>query len=234
MSRACFYLLFFVPWTLFCTFFAMLSTFFDRSGKTYHRLALGWSKGCLSAAGIRLIVEGTEHLPCDRPLIFMGNHQSYFDIPVLFNATTLPFTWLAKEELFRIPVFGHSIRAAGYIPIKRGNGRASLKSLNRAAELVKSGRSVAIFPEGTFTQDGNLLPFKRGGFILAAMAEVPIAPFSISGARKVNPPESLLSLRPGIIKIRFSPVIEIDAGKARHPTVLMEQVRMAIASGLER
>jgi len=234
MLRACLYLLFFVPWTLFCTFFALLSTFIDRSGKTYHWLALRWSSGCLWAAGIRLIIEGTEYLPCDRPLIFMGNHQSYFDIPVLFRATTLPFTWLAKEELFRIPLFGHSIRAAGYIPINRGNGRESLKSLNRAAALVKAGRSVAIFPEGTFTVDGNLLPFKRGGFILAEMSGVPIAPFSISGAIKINPPGNLLRLSPGVIRIKFSPVIEIDASTARHPTLLMEQVRLAIASGVER
>ena len=234
MLRACLYLLFFVPWTLFCTFFAMLSTSIDQSGKTYHWLALLWSKGCLLAAGIRLIVEGAEHLPHDRPLIFMGNHQSYFDIPVLFQATPLPFTWLAKEELFRIPVFGHSIRAAGYIPINRGNGRDSLKSLNRAAELVKAGRSVAIFPEGTFSGDGRLLPFKRGGFILAAMSGVPIAPFSIAGAMAVNPPDNLLHLRPGVISIKFSPVIEIDADLARHPTVLMEKVRQAIAAGLEK
>ena len=233
MLRACLYLLFFVPWTLFCTFFAMLSTGIDRSGKTYHWLALLWSKGCLLAAGIRLIVEGTEHLPHDRPLIFMGNHQSYFDIPVLFQATPLPFTWLAKEELFRIPVFGHSIRAAGYIPINRGNGRDSLKSINRAAELVKAGRSVAIFPEGTFSSDGTLLPFKRGGFILAAMSGVTIAPFSIAGTITVNPPGSLLHLRPGVISIKFSPVIAIDADLARHPTVLMEKVRLAIAAGLE-
>jgi 1-acyl-sn-glycerol-3-phosphate acyltransferase len=212
----------------------MLSTFIDRSGKTYHWLALLWSKGCLSAAGIRLIVEGTENLPHDTPLIFMGNHQSYFDIPVLFLATPLPFTWLAKEELFRIPVFGHSIRAAGYIPINRGNGRDSLKSLNRAAVLVKAGRSVAIFPEGTFNEDGNLLPFKRGGFILAAMSGVPIAPFSISGAKKINPPDNLLNLSPGIIVIKFNPVIEIDATIARHPTLLMEQVRVSIASGMEK
>jgi len=234
MLRACLYLLFFVPWTLFCTLIAMLATFIDRSGRTYHRLALLWSQGCLFAAGVRLIVEGAEHLPGDRPLIFMGNHQSYFDIPVLFQATPLPFTWLAKEELFRIPVFGHSIRAAGYIPIKRGNGRDSLKSLNRAAELVKAGRSVAIFPEGTFTGDGKLLPFKRGGFILAEMSGVPIAPFSISGAIKINPPDNLLHLSPGVIKIKFSPIIEIDANVARHPTVLMEKVRTAIAAGLER
>lgn len=234
MLRACLYLLFFVPWTLFCTFFAMLSTFIDRSGKTYHRLALLWSRGCLSAAGIRLTVKGAEHLPRGRPLIFMGNHQSYFDIPVLFQGAPLPFNWLAKEELFRIPVFGHSMRAAGYIPINRGNGRDSLKSLHRAAELIQAGRSVAIFPEGTVTGDGRLLPFKRGAFILAAMAGVPIAPFAIKGAFEVHQAHNPLRLRPGMVRIRFSPPIEIDADKARHPTALSEEVRRAIAAGLEQ
>jgi 1-acyl-sn-glycerol-3-phosphate acyltransferase len=234
MLRACLYLLFFVPWTLCCTFFAMLSTLIDRSGTAYHWLALLWSRGCLRGAGVRLIVAGREHLPHNRPLIFMGNHQSYFDIPVLFQAAPLQFAWLAKEELFRIPVFGHSIRAAGYIPIHRGNGRESLKSLHRAAELIQAGRSVAIFPEGTVTSDGELLPFKRGGFILAAMAGVPIAPFSISGAREIHQADRLLCLRPGVVRIKFSPLIEIDANKARNPTGLCEQVRGAIAAGLEQ
>lgn len=233
MLRACLYLLFFVPWTIFSAFFAMLSTFIDRSGNMYHRLALLWSKGCLLAAGISLEVEGAEFLPVNRPLILMGNHQSYFDIPVLFQAVPIPFNWLAKEELFRIPVFGHSMRSAGYIPIKRGDGRDSLRSLDRASELVKSGKSVAIFPEGTCSLDGRLLPFKRGGGILAAKAGVPIAPFSISGAAKINPADNLLSLRPGVIRIKFGPIIEIDDCTARHPTLLMEQVRKAIASGLE-
>lgn len=234
MLRACLYLLFFVPWTLFCTFFAMLSTFIDRSGKTYHWLALLWSRGCLRVAGVRLIVAGREHLPRNRPLIFMGNHQSYFDIPALFQGAPVPFTWLAKEELFRIPVFGHSIRAAGYIPVNRGNGRDSLKSLHRAAELIQAGRSVAIFPEGTVTSDGELLPFKRGGFVLAAMAGVPVAPFSISGALHIHAADRPFNLRSGVIKITFSPVIEIDASTAHHPTALSEQVRAAIAAGLEQ
>jgi len=92
---------------------------------------------------------------------------------------------------------------------------------------------VAIFPEGTVTADGELLPFKRGGFILAAMAGVPIAPFSISGALKIHQADNLMRLRPGVVKIKFSPIIEIDASKARHPTALSEEVRTAIAAGLE-
>lgn len=231
MLKACLFLLFFIPWTLFCTFTAMLSTFIDRSGRTYHRMALLWSKGGLVAAGARVEVEGAELIPRDQPLVFMGNHQSNFDILALFQAIPLRFNWLAKEELFKIPVFGPSMRSAGYIPVNRGDGRDSLKSLARGAKLVRGGTSVAIFPEGTRSNDGKLLPFKRGGFILAAKAGVAIVPFSISGSRKINPPDNFLSLRSGVIRVRFSPAVVPDANDSQ--TILMEKVRQAIAGGLE-
>jgi 1-acyl-sn-glycerol-3-phosphate acyltransferase len=187
----------------------------------------------LFTAGVELIVEGSELIPRDRPLIFMGNHQSNFDIMALFLALPVRFNWLAKEELFNVPVFGHSIRAAGYIPINRGDGRDCLKSIKNAAKLIAAGTSVAIFPEGTRSNDGNLLPFKRGGFILAVNAEVPIVPFSISGSRKINPPDNFFSLKPGIIKIKFSHPEKCTQPGAGQNILLMEQVRTAIASGLE-
>lgn len=233
MLRACLYLLLFVPWTLFCALFALFSTFLDPSGRIYHRFALLWSRVGLLLAGVRLEVEGTEMIPRDQPLIFMGNHQSNFDIMSLFQAIPLRFNWLAKEELFQVPVFGHSMRRAGYIPVNRGDGRDALKSLDRAAKLISAGTSVAVFPEGTRSTDGNLLPFKRGGFILATKAGVPVIPFTIKGSREVNPPDNFLSLRPGKIQIRFSPPIapgERGTGKQAN---LLEQVRTAIAAGLE-
>lgn len=233
MLRTCLYLLFFVPWTLFSTFVATLSTFPDPGGKTFHRIALIWSRICLLAAGVRLNVEGAELVPVDRPCIFMGNHQSYFDIPVMIQASPAPFNWLAKEELFRIPVFGHSMRAAGYIPINRGNGRDSIRSLKRAADLVRNGKSVAIFPEGTIG-NGELLPFKRGGFVLASLARVPIVPFSIIGTAAISNPHERLRLRPGLVTVKFGHLIEVDKDGEIHPTLLTEQVRAAIASGLEQ
>lgn len=233
MLRACLYLLFFVPWTLCCTFLAMLSTFIDPSGRTYHRFALLWSRFGLLLAGARLEVEGAELIPRDRPLIFMGNHQSNFDIMALFMAVPVRFNWLAKEELFRVPMFGRSMKSAGYIPINRGDGRDSMKSLDRAAKLVSAGTSVAIFPEGTRSTDGKLLPFKRGGFILAARAGVPVIPFSIKGSREINPPDSFLSLRPGRIRIKFSHPITVSERGAKQQANLMEQVREAITAALE-
>jgi 1-acyl-sn-glycerol-3-phosphate acyltransferase len=233
MPRACLYLLFFVPWTLFCAVTAMLSTFIDPSGRAYHRFALLWSRYGLLIAGVSLEVEGAELVPRDQPLIFMGNHQSNFDIMTLIQAVPLRFNWLAKEELFRVPVFGPSMKSAGYIPINRGDGRDALKSLDRAAKLVRAGTSIAIFPEGTRSIDGNLLPFKRGGFILAAKAGVPIVPFTIVGSREINPPDNFLFLRPGKIRIRFGPPIPTGERGAKQQANLIEQVREAIASRLE-
>lgn len=233
MLRACLYLLFFVPWTLFTTTTAILSTFVDPGGRAFHRIALLWGKIALLVAGVRLKVERAELVPTDRPVILMGNHQSYFDIPVMFQATPITFNWLAKEELFRIPVFGHSMKAAGYIPVNRGNGRDSIRSLNKAAELVRNGKSVAIFPEGTIGT-GELLPFKRGGFVLASHAGVPIVPFSISGASYINTPDKVLQLRPGLVTVRFGSPIEVNRDGHIHPSILMEQVRAAVVEGLEQ
>ena len=233
MLRACLYLLFFAPWTLFCAVTAMLSIFIDPSGRAYHRFALLWSRYGLLIAGVNLEVEGAELVPRDRPLIFMGNHQSNFDIMALFHAIPIRFNWLAKEELFRVPFFGPSIQSAGYIPINRGDGRDSLKSLTKAAQLIRAGTSVAIFPEGTRSTDGRLLPFKRGGFILATKAEAPIIPFTIVGSSGVNPPDNFLFLRPGTIRISFSPPIRTDGQGTKDQSKLMEQVREAIASKLE-
>src|SRR5262245_53185567 len=106
MLRAYSYLLFFLPWTLLFASIALLSTFIDRSVGTYHRVARFWSKLSLLAAGVTVEVEGAELIPRDRPVIFMGNHQGNFDILALFQAVPIRFNWLAKEELFRIPMFG--------------------------------------------------------------------------------------------------------------------------------
>ncbi len=233
MLRASLYLLFFLPWTLLCTIIALLFTFIERDGRTYHRVARLWSKIGLLAAGVTVEVEGADLIPLDQPIIFMGNHQGNFDIMALFQSIPIRFNWLAKEELFRIPLFGRSMQAAGYIPVNRGDGRDSLKSLDKAARLVSGGTSIAIFPEGTRSNDGNLLPFKRGGFILASKAGVPIIPFSIVGSMKINPPDKFLYLVPGIIRIKFNPPIQTKPGGVKHQISLMDQVRMSIASGLE-
>jgi 1-acyl-sn-glycerol-3-phosphate acyltransferase len=231
MLRARWFLLIFIPLTFLLALSALLCSFFDRRGDIYHWHARTWSRISLLLAGVRIEVAGTDKVPVGTPVIFMSNHQGNFDILALFQAIPRRFSWIAKEELFKVPVFGHSMARAGYIPLdRRGGGRRALKSMQKAAALIREGRSVVVFPEGTRTQDGALLDFKQGGFLLAGKAGVPIVPLTINGSMRINP-RNRLELYPGTIRIRFADPIPV-AGKERER--LMDEVRRAIDEGLEK
>jgi len=229
MLRSFLYLLFLVPYTLFCSAGAVVGGLVDATGATSHSWARFWALGCLKMAGVRLDVRGTELIPTDGPVIYMGNHQGNFDIHALSRAIPRQFSWIAKEELFRVPLFGAAMRRAGYIPLDRSDGRKALKSIQQAAALISAGRSVVVFPEGTRTLDGQLLPFKRGAFILAVKAGVPIVPFTINGSWQVNPPHTKI-LNPGTVRITFSEPVYCSGEK---DVELMERVRAAVAAHLE-
>ncbi|GFO58737.1 1-acyl-sn-glycerol-3-phosphate acyltransferase [Geomonas silvestris] len=229
MLRARLYLFFWVPFTLSCSLAAVIGGLFDATGKAGHACARFWSVWSLKVAGIKVAVSGQELVPAGGPVIYMGNHQGNFDINALTVAIPRMFSWIAKEELFRVPLFGAAMRRAGYIPLDRSDGRKALKSMAQAAQRIASGTSVVIFPEGTRTMDGSLLPFKRGAFLLAAKAGVPIVPFTINGSRERNP-RNRLELYPGTISVSFSAPLE-SAGVPE--SELMERVREAIAAKLE-
>jgi 1-acyl-sn-glycerol-3-phosphate acyltransferase len=229
MLRARLYLLFLIPFTFLCSLSAVVAGLFDASGRSGHACARFWSLGCMRAACVRLQVFGLEQVPTEGPVIYMGNHQGNFDIHALSVAIPRLFSWVAKEELFRVPVFGSAMRRAGYIPLDRSGGRKAMKSMVLAAGRIAAGASVVIFPEGTRTPDGELLPFKRGAFLLAAKAGVPIVPFTINGSREVNPPNRL-ELRPGTVSVSFAAPIYTKGISERE---LLEQVREAIGAGLE-
>lgn len=233
MLRASLFLLFFIPLTAAIATSAILCTFIDSTGELYHRHALLWSRLGLLLAGVTVRVEGGETVPAHEPIIFMCNHQSNFDILALFLAIPQRFAWIAKEELFRIPVFGHSMSRAGYIPLDRSDGRRALKSMDEAATAIRNGRSVIIFPEGTRTTDGKLLPFKQGAFLLAGKAGVRVVPMTINGSLGINPPKRLL-LRPGRITVAFgAPVGPATGTGSKQREALMETVRHEIAARLE-
>jgi 1-acyl-sn-glycerol-3-phosphate acyltransferase len=210
--KGCLFLAFFIPFTSLCALGAIISSYIDRRGVLVHRHARFWGQTALFAGKVSLEVDGVEGIP-DSPVIFMSNHQGAFDIPALFRAIPCRFSWLAKKELFNIPLFGHAMAAAGYLAIDRVHGRRSLESIRRAANAISDGTSVVIFPEGTRSATGEILPFKRGGFILASMAGVPIVPVVISGSRAIMPPRTL-SLCPGTIRVRFLPPLESEGKTA--------------------
>jgi 1-acyl-sn-glycerol-3-phosphate acyltransferase len=234
MLRARWFLLLFIPLTFLFALSAILCSFFDRSGGIYHRHARLWSRVALRLAGVTVEVAGADKVPVGTPVIFMSNHQGNFDILALFRAIPCRFAWIAKEELFRVPVFGHSMARAGYVPLDRSaGGRKALKSMDNAAALIRNGRSVVVFPEGTRTPDGELLPFKQGGFLLAGKAGVPIVPITINGSMQINP-KNHLELYPGTIRVRFDDPVPTAGTAGKDRERLMEQVRLAIDAGLER
>jgi 1-acyl-sn-glycerol-3-phosphate acyltransferase len=232
MVRAIIFLLLFVPFTLFVILTGVPVTFLDPTGRFLHNYGKFWGRFSLFLAGARVKVAGLDKIPEGEPVIFMGNHQSNFDILSLYAALPRHFSWIAKEELFRIPLFGYAMKRAGYLPLDRSDGRRALKTVESAAGKIRGGTSVVIFPEGTRTMDGKLLPFKRGGFLLAARAGVPIVPFTINGSAGVNPAKRL-EIHPGSISIRFGDPIPTKGSTGKKRDDLIDQVREAIENGLE-
>lgn len=193
-------------------FFGPLATICAKitgSGKVAHRLAQIWSRLVLSLSGIHVRTVGRDNCPVDRPVIFACNHASQVDILVLYQALPVEFRFVVKEELFKIPVLGFSMRAAGYIPIHRSGGKKAVKSLIEAAKKIRKGASIVIFPEGTRSRDGRLQEFKTGAFMLALKSGCPIVPVAIRGTHDILPKGSLVA-RPGEVEVIIGRPIEIS------------------------
>src|SRR5262249_43328118 len=139
---------------------AVATSLFDPSGQTTRKLARFWGIEMCRVCGVEVSARGGEKVEWDKPLIVMANHQSYFDIPVLYAALPEPFGMLAKQELFRLPVFSAAMRGMRCVPIDRGNRRQSFESLRKAADQVRSGNSIVVFPEGTRSVDGGVQELK--------------------------------------------------------------------------
>lgn len=231
--RAYLYLLVFIPVTGLFALSASICTLFDASGRSYAFHARLWARFGLALNNTPVELRGAEHLP-DGPFILMSNHQSNFDILSLIATIPRRVYWIAKKELFDIPIFGSSMRRGGYIPLDRSDGRKALKSMDNAAAIIRQGSSVVMFPEGTRSPDGQLLPFKRGGFMLAVRAGVPVIPVTINGSGKVNP-GGRIRLYSGGISLLLHPQVTVPEGmkKGDAELWLMEKVRSVISSGLE-
>lgn len=232
--RAYLYLALFIPVTGLIALSASICTLFDSTGRLYAAHARFWSRFGLALNNTPVELRGVEHLP-DGPFILMSNHQSNFDILALISTIPRRIYWIAKKELFDIPVFGSSMRRGGYIPLDRSDGRKALKSMENAAAIIRQGSSVVMFPEGTRSRDGRLLPFKRGGFMLAVRAGVPVIPVTINGSGRVNP-GGVIKLHSGSITLTLHPAVAIPEGmkKSEAEEWLMEAVNSAIDAGLEK
>lgn len=158
-----------------------------------------WSPSCLWVAGARVDVMRLPALP-DGPLIFACNHESALDIWALVAKLPRTVRFIAKRELFRIPIFGWYLAIGGHIPVDRQNHTRAIASLRRAGATVRAGTSLIVFPEGTRSRDGRVHPFKKGPFVVAMEAGVPVIPVAISGAGRITP-KKRIAVEPGVIRI---------------------------------
>lgn len=213
--------------TIILSAIALLISLFDKQGRALHRMAQFWAKIHLMTSGIQVSVIGLENISSP-PYIFMCNHQSALDIFSLLNSLPVQFKWIAKRELFYIPFLGWAMKRAGYISLDRKHPREAIKAMDDAAKKIREGTNIIIFPEGTRSKDGHLLPFKKGGFSLALRAKVPIVPVGISGSNRLQPKGSFIPNQKGVIYLRIGKPVETAQGSRSAKTEIMMTVRQAI------
>jgi 1-acyl-sn-glycerol-3-phosphate acyltransferase len=218
--------------TLTLSVVALVISPFDPGGTCLHRLARLWAIITLKVARITVSLEGAGNL-AGPPFLLMANHQSALDIPVLLAAMPIPFKFIAKQELFRIPVFGRAIAKAGYISIDREHPREALKAIEEAVRKIKEGTTVLIFPEGTRSVDGKLLPFMKGGFSLALRVAVPVVPLAIIGTNYLHPDDASVPQRSGHVTIRVGKPILLQGKGLSYKSEIRDRVRSAIEELME-
>ena len=191
----------------------------------------------LFLSGVKLRIEGREHLQRSRAAIYAVNHASNVEPPLLFEALSPLFPRLSvlyKAELRKLPILVRAFDLAGFVPLERNNPEQSLPAIERAAEALRNGSSFMIFPEGTRSRSGALLPFKKGGFIMAIKAQAPIVPTAILGARDAMHKGSFI-IQPVTVKVKFSPPVETTGltldDRDRLSDVVRERVATLLAEG---
>lgn len=191
-----------------------------------------WSRRLVRQAGIRLHVQGAEHAKTDELFVVMSNHQSLYDIPVIFQSIPRSIRMVAKKELFRVPMWGRAMKLAGFVEVDRQNREQAMSSLSQAALAMHANhRCIWIAPEGTRSNSGELGPFKRGGFHLAKEAGVRILPVTISHTRDVLPARGWNITRGVDVLVHISPPID---PKAFSPTASTRELSEIVRSTIQQ
>src|ERR1700758_1452183 len=180
------------------------------------------------AAGLRTRVEGLENIP-SRTCLFAANHTSNANGPAIVGAIPRRIAILGKKSLFAIPIVGTAFRLAQFVPVDRSRPERAAARIDSAAEKMKHGMSFLIYPEGTRSPDGRLLPFRRGAFVLAIKAGVPVVPVACSGAHRVIPKKSY-RITPGEVVVRFCPAVDSSQYSIARRNELAERVHAAISA----
>jgi len=219
--------------TLLCGLAAIVAGLIDRRRTWALGLVPLWSRLLLAAGGVEVRWGGKRLALPAGPAVFVANHQSYLDIPVLGALLGRRFLWLAKRELFSIPILGQAMRAVGQIPVDRGDREAARASIAAAADELRGGFSVMIFPEGTRSTDGCLRPFKLGFAHLAVAGERPVVPLVLRGTAALWP-KGAWGTRPGTVEVLALPPLPPPPGDPESVRRFAAQVRSAMLAAAAR
>ena len=214
--------------TLFWASVAFISTPINYKGKITDFVAKNWSRNLLAISFIKTKIIGIENIKDNQNYIYISNHSSLFDILIALATIPSNIRFVAKKQLFYIPIFGWSMWSAGYISVDRSRGIKAMRSIEKAATRIRNGLSVIMFAEGTRSKDGAIQPFKRGPFLLASKTRVPIVPVTINGADKILP-KNTLRLSGGTVEVVFGeqiPTLNIES--KNDELELLEKVRNVI------
>ncbi len=221
-------LVFVVLWSLFCSIafpIWMVLTFSSRNAVKL--VGTVWAPGMFLLTGSRLKLVGRENLDSSKPSVYMSNHMSFLDIPAVSKAVGIPLYFVAKKELKKMPAVGWFIAAVGMIFIDRSNREKAYESLTKAGEMVRGGKNIITFPEGTRSSDGNLLKFRKGSFHLSQAAQVPMVPLYVHGTNKIWPNKSW-RFRPGIITVYIGKPIQPEEYQGQSLDEMADSVRLAV------
>ena len=219
--------------TIVCALLVLVIVIFNDTAPVIDRIIQVWSRSWLFASGTQLTVEGQEHIDPNRSYVVVSNHLSTLDIMSCFLATELPIRFLAKKELFKIPILAQGMRAVGIIEVDRQARGAIHATVNRQAkELIAKKRSLIIYPEGTRPRDGVMKPFKKGAFTMAITGGLPVLPMAIHGTYEAAPSEQPWFFG-GPVHVVIDPPIETESLTSANTGELRDRARQVIAERVE-
>lgn len=213
--------------TSFMGFLSLLSSLVDSRGRLQHAIARAWGRMLMAVFLVRVNVSGSALLASGQPYVFASNHFSLIDTPLMFGFLPTPFRILARDGLWKIPFIGWHLSRAGHLPVNRTNPRLAVRNIAFAAEKVREGRSILVFPEGGRRRGAKMRRLKTGAAHIAIRSGAPIVPVAIDGTGHVLPPGSY-HLRPGKVEIRLGKPISTSDLKSPSARALTEKLRKEI------